>query len=172
MVNGSSTMQACLSFCLPIIIFGWTMPLKFPLQNKKRLLLKIELMLVPADAWSVGMDDAQAKGSSYGSINAGPLFAQNVEAKWRAAGYIRHHCGLIIHLRKEVKKITKNSIRIEVGIYPPPAKNIRFVGQNSYNTPFLKDQINLRYHSLKTEKCARKNVVLKKKKHMHCKKLM
>lgn len=66
-------------------------------------MLKTELVLVPADAWGVGMDDAQAEGSGYGSINTGPLFAQNVKAKRRAAGHICHHCSLIIHLRKEVK---------------------------------------------------------------------
>lgn len=69
------------------------------------------------------MDDAQAEGSGYGSINTGPLFAQNVKAKRRAAGHICHHCSLIIHLRKEVK-ISKSSIGIEIGIYPTPVKKL------------------------------------------------
>ncbi len=57
------------------------------------------------------MDDAQAERSGNGGINAGPLFAQNVKAQRRAAGHIRHHRGLIIHLgRTEETKIRKSSV--------------------------------------------------------------
>ncbi len=56
------------------------------------------------------MDDAQAERSGYGGINAGPLFAQNIKAQRRAAGHIRHHRTLIIHLRTEDTKIRKGSV--------------------------------------------------------------
>ncbi len=63
------------------------------------------------------MDDAQAERSGYGGINAGPLFAQNVKAQRRAAGHIRHHRTLIIHLRTEDTKIRKSSVLLGEKIY-------------------------------------------------------